>query len=101
MAFFAGFLTYSLTGGSIRSPVSTTLLLWHILVVSLRRTGVSNRSEMSKAALVKSRHSWLSDGSSMGTLACRAYHRLSCSFWELESPGSSAETMTRPPFTPM
>ncbi len=37
----------------------------------------------------------------MRTLAARAMERLSCSSWLLAMPGSSAETTTRPPFTPM
>jgi len=60
---------------SVRSPTFarssslTTLLEWDTRVVVRRKTGVSNRSESSKASLMKSFASWLSAGSSMGTLA--------------------------------
>ena len=37
----------------------------------------------------------------MGTPAARAKWRLSCSFWLEAIPGSSAETMTSPPVTPV
>ena len=53
------------TGSSIR----TTLLECDTRVVVLRKTGVSNFSESSKASLMKSFASWLSAGSSMGIFA--------------------------------
>ena len=37
----------------------------------------------------------------MGTMAALATIRLSCSFWELYMPGSSATTSTNPPLTPV
>jgi hypothetical protein len=70
-------------------------------VVVRSNTGVSNSSLSSNASSVKVLASWLSEGSRRGTAANLAYSRLSCSFWELCMPGSSALTTTRPPRTPV
>jgi len=83
------------------SGESTMLLEWDILVVVLRITGVSNFSLISNAAAVKFKHSSLSEGSNIGILANLAYSLLSCSFWELCMPGSSAVTIRSPPLTPV
>ena len=64
-------------------------------------TGVTNASDNRKASFVKVRHSSESAGSSTGTLAATATRRVSCSFWELCMPGSSATKTTRPPLTPV
>ena len=50
---------------------------------------------------MKSFASALSEGSTTGTMAALATIRLSCSFWELYMPGSSATTSTMPPLTPV
>ena len=60
--------TYSLAGTSWRWPASTMLWEWEIRVHIRRRTGVWYSSERRKASLVKSRASWESEGSSMGTV---------------------------------
>ena len=65
-----------------------------------KSTGMSNSSEISYAARMKSLHSCESDGSTRAIFACFAYQRLSCSFCEECILGSSASTMTKPPFTP-
>ena len=107
---FAGTMTYLEdcfwsrprgTFGAFRSPSSTRESEWETLVSPLRSTGVSNLSLISKAILVNSLHSCASPGSSMGTLAKRAQFRLSCSFWELWTFGSSATTITSPPLMPV
>ena len=43
----------------------------------------------------------LEDSWQMATIAALATIRLSCSFWELYMPGSSATTSTSPPRTPV
>ena len=57
-------------------------------------TGVSYSSLSVKASFVKSFASWESEGSKTGTCAALATHLVSCSFWELYNPGSSAATST-------
>ncbi len=70
-------------------------------VVVRSSTGVSNFSERSKAAIVKSLHSWESEGSRQGTRANWAKRRLSCSFCDECIPGSSADTITSPASAPV
>ncbi len=103
MTYLAGLRGKGLVsaGRSRRSPSSTALVEWQTRVVSRSRTGVSKRSERSKAAMVRSLASWLSDGSRQGTRANLAKLRLSCSFWLECMEGSSALTMTSPASMPV
>ena len=86
--------------GSVRSSSSTRPWEWDRRVVLRTITGVSYFSLKSNAYLVNSLASALSDGSSTGSMAARATMRVSCSFWELYMPGSSAAITTMPPRTP-
>ena len=70
-------------------------------MVMRKMTGVSYFSEISNAALVKSFASRLSEGSITGILALTAVRRVSCSFCELNTDGSSATAMTSPALTPV
>ncbi|MPM94064.1 hypothetical protein SDC9_141207 [bioreactor metagenome] len=91
----------SLRWFSSRSHNSTTLLQWDTRMTLRNRTGVSNFTESRKASFIKSLASWLSAGSRVGIFAKREYQRLSCSFCELKSPGSSAVITTRPASAPV
>ncbi len=88
-------------GCSRRSPSSATLLPWAVRVVIRSMTGESNVSLISSAAPTKSLASAESLGSSMGIRANAANRRLSCSFCDECMLGSSAETRTNPPLTPV
>jgi hypothetical protein len=73
MTRLAGFLASAGAGRSLTlSPGVTIDLPWEMRVQLLSMTGVSNRSESSKASRVKDLHSSESAGSSIGTLANRA-----------------------------
>ena len=64
-----GSFTYSRLGTSCRSPFSTMLWEWEIRVHIRSKMGVWYSSERRNASLAKVSASWLSEGSSMGTLA--------------------------------
>ena len=51
MTYFVTSFLYGRTSRSILSPVSTSVLLWQMRVVTRKSTGVSNFSEISKASL--------------------------------------------------
>ena len=51
MAFFLGSRTYFFTGTFLRSSSATRLFEWHTRVVMRSITSVSNRSDISNAAL--------------------------------------------------
>ncbi len=84
-----------------RSPRVTTLLECEVRMTVRTSTGVSKRSDSWMAVTTKSLASWLSAGSRSGIFMRRAYQRLSCSFCELNSPGSSAVTTTSPASAPV
>ena len=81
------------------SPTCTMPRLCARRVTSRIITGTWKRSETSNASRVMSYASWCDAGSKHTTRAKSANTRLSCSFWELCMPGSSATATTRPPLT--
>ena len=101
MTYLAILRSYARLGVSCRSSNSTRLCECATRVVMRRMTGVSYFSDSSNASLVNSFASALSDGSKTGTCALTAVRRVSCSFCEENTDGSSATAMTRPPFTPV
>ena len=96
MTYFAIFLSYGRRGTFSRSPSSTRLCECATRVVRRRMTGVSYVSESEKASFANSFASALSEGSSTGTCALTAVRRVSCSFCEEKTDGSSATAMTSP-----
>ncbi len=101
MTYFAMSFSYGMSGLSSRPRSSTGPREWERRVVLRRITGVSYASLSAYAYFTKSLASWLSEGSSTGIMAALATMRVSCSFWELYMPGSSAATRTMPPRTPV
>ena len=92
---------YGLSATSSRGHNSTTPWECARRVVIRSIIGVSYFSLSSKASLVNSFASALSEGSSTGICAVLATLLESCSFWDEYNPGSSAATSTKPPFTPI
>ena len=102
--FLRTFFTYSRTGTlpyAKSAPRSTIEEECAVRVVRRMNTMAPVRSDSSNAPRVMSYASWLSAGSNCAPLANLARLRLSCSFCEECSPGSSADTTTKPPLTPM
>ena len=74
---------------------------WQTLVVGRNNTGVAYFSEKSNASPIIRYASSGEEGSNTGSFANCANVLVSCSVCDEIGPGSSADTMTMPPFTPI